>query len=81
MNIKKTSPPSPKSIEANPIPCVRDTVRGDDLLVWCEYCRKNHVHSAVGLEGGPTPRVAHCYVESPYNSTGYWILPIKEGVA
>jgi len=35
----------------------------------------------VGLEGGPTPRVAHCYVESPYNSTGYWILPIKEGVA
>lgn len=40
---------------------------GNQLVVWCQYCRTPHYHSA---EDGH--RGAHCVnQESPYRKTGY----------
>jgi hypothetical protein len=49
----------------------------DDLIVkaWCPYCLVYHSH---GIEKtmpswAITHRVAHCYKESPFCKTGYYI--------
>ena len=40
---------------------------GANYEIWCQYCRKWHLH---GRANGH--RVSHCYVEtSPYKRTGY----------
>jgi hypothetical protein len=40
---------------------------GRQLLVWCEYCERNHYHGAGSYEH----KVAHCgNPESPYWLTG-----------
>ena len=47
-----------------------------DVLVWCQYCCKEHIHGKGSNTGGH--KVAHCYVRtSPYLDTGYIIGEIK----
>ena len=57
------------------IPTLWARRQGIHLLVWCKFCRKEHIHGAGRevLHGGPPRyghRVAHC---KAYDRTGYII--------
>lgn len=73
----------------NDIPVLKGFIVGNQIKVWCPYCRDFHTH---GLEDGFKAmnhhRVAHCYQRfaygklrecmSPFKETGYYIEPFTK---
>lgn len=54
------------------IPVLQGEVIGDQVRVWCKYCKKYHSHGWPYPTTNITHRVAHCInKDSPYNETGY----------
>ncbi len=52
---------------------LKGVVVGKDIRVWCEYCRKYHIHGYTGET--ITHRVAHCHNDkSPFYGEGYTII-------
>lgn len=44
----------------------------DQWAFYCPYCKREHIHGAVG-DGGTDRRVAHCHSSSPYWESGYYL--------
>lgn len=58
------------------IPILKGFIKGDQIFVWCPYCRKFHSHGAPQMWGH---RVAHCVNEnSPFLESGYYIQPFTK---
>lgn len=54
-------------------PVIHAIKEKNNLKFWCKFCNTIHYHSQ---EEGP--RVAHCFKDTPYSETGYF-LKIREG--
>jgi len=46
------------------------------ITVWCPYCDKGHIHGWPDRDApnwSISHRVAHCFGDSPFRKTGYYI--------
>jgi len=53
----------------------------NQIAVWCPYCKKHHIHGWNPKEhksGDAEHRVAHCFEDSPFHATGYFIAAIPQ---
>lgn len=71
----------------NSIPILKGFIVGDQIKVWCPYCREFHTHGlADGFIAMNHHRVAHCHdrsikgktVKSPFEEQGYYIEPFTK---
>jgi hypothetical protein len=65
---------------ATRLPSAQPTVlpayrRGDQLIIFCPHCRREHYHGAAGGDGS---RSAHCTDDrSPFKRRGYWLREVR----
>jgi len=70
----------------NSIPVLKGFIVGEQIAVWCPYCRNFHWHGlADGVRAMNHHRVAHCCDQidsrrgkSPFKEHGYYIEPFTE---